>query len=83
MLLLTILVLLLVKLLVQLWLILVNCFYYFGFRNYYGDISLVDQIIVGKNGHLNGNFNIDAKVVILLTLPIIVSFVKFSWVVIS
>ena len=41
------------------------------------DISLVDKVIVGKNGHLNGNSIIDAKV-ILLTLPIIVIFVKFN-----
>ena len=51
--------------------------------NYCSDISLVDKVIVGKNRHLNGNFIIDAKVVILLTLPIIVIFVKLIWVVIS
>ena len=53
-------------------------FYHFGFENHYGAIILVDNVVVGKNGYLSGNFVIDIKVVILLTLLIIVIFVNFN-----
>ena len=53
-------------------------FYHFGFENYYGDIILVVNVIVDKKGYLGGDFVIDMKVVILLTLLIIVIFVNFN-----
>ena len=35
--------------------------YYFGFENHYGEIILVNNVIVDRMGYLSGNFVIDVK----------------------
>ena len=47
-------------------------------KNHYDDIILVDNVIVDKKGYFSGNFVIDVKVVILLALLIIVTFLNFN-----